>query len=85
MPVIQFMMPQKQRYAEEPSHSDRIPDPRLNEITHTLRERLRGVCADMSEPDFEGLICEMAKRERAWELQANRPRHSFAAPRKSAD
>lgn len=51
--------------------AERIPDPRLAEITGALRNRLRPVCSHMREDDFENLVEEIAQRERRWERRSN--------------
>jgi hypothetical protein len=51
--------------------AERVPDPRLAEITGALRSRLRPVCSHMREDDFENLIEEIAQRERRWERRSN--------------
>ncbi len=53
------------------SEAERVPDPRLAEITGALRNRLRPVCKHMREDDFESLIEEIAQRERRWERRSS--------------
>jgi hypothetical protein len=50
--------------------AERVPDPRLAEITGALRARLRPVCSHMREDEFENLVEEIAERERRWERRS---------------
>lgn len=50
--------------------AERVPDPRLAEITGALRARLRPVCSHMRDDEFETLVEEIAKRERRWERRS---------------
>lgn len=51
--------------------AERVPDPRLAEITGALRNRLRPVCSHMREDEFENLVVEIAQRERRWERRSS--------------
>lgn len=44
-------------------------DPKLASIRADVAQRIAGVCADLSPRDFAGLVDQIARFKRRWELR----------------
>lgn len=65
---------------EMPDRNESVPDHRLEEITRTVGDRLRPVCADMDPAEFAAMVERIAIRERRWERGGSYASHNSGRP-----